>query len=78
MKTGVIDGFSSWIFLGFSHVKHNEFISREKISRELINNLFSSDKLFYKNDKCQYTVRDLDCNRMREWGNRPQRIFFED
>jgi hypothetical protein len=78
METGVIDGYSRWIFLGLSHVKKNSFIPREKITKELVDKMFNFETLFYQNGKCQWLVRDLDCGTTREWRNRPLRIFFKE
>jgi hypothetical protein len=79
METGAINECSQWIFEGFRHVKHRQdFIPRSQVTKQLVEDLFSTDKLFYANDKCQYAVVDNDHGTIREWGNRPIRIFFKE
>jgi hypothetical protein len=59
-------GFSGqWKMLGLSHVKRNEFIPFQKLTKEMVNNIRTT----WKNGKPQWTVRDLDHGTVREWGN---------
>jgi len=62
----------SWIFLGLSHIKRNEFISFERITPENIN-----DFKTFKNGNPQWTVRDLDYGTIRNWGGGIKSIYFE-
>ena len=56
-----------WKFLGFSHVKRNQFVPYDRI----IERLKIDPEAFktYKNGNPQWTVRDLDHGTTREWGN---------
>ena len=76
-ETGYVNGSASWVFKGLSHVKRNEFIPLHMITSGLLATMKDSGELFYKNGKCQYTVRDTDHGTTREWGNRPMFIWFE-
>jgi len=78
INTGFINGSENWIFKGLSHVKMNYFIPLKMITEDYLESMERDGFLFYKNGNCQFTVRDLDHGGMREWGNRPEFIYFRE
>lgn len=69
LETGFINGSSNWLFLGLSHKRNNYFIPRTEITKEKIGQMNDNGEMYYKNGKCQYTVRDSDYGTIREWGS---------
>lgn len=66
-----------WKFLGLQHVKRNSFIPFGDIDEHLLEDFDPC----WKNGRPQWTVRDLDCGTVREWGNTKyhgvKRIWFD-
>lgn len=54
-----------WTILGIESVKSNFFIPFKDITEENLKSL----QLLYKNGHPKFTVRDLDHNTTRTWGN---------
>lgn len=54
-----------WKFLGLRHVKRNEIISIEQLTRKFL----SDFKPCWKNGSPQWTVIDRDHGTVRIWGN---------
>lgn len=68
-----------WLMLGIKHVKRNSFIPLTRITPELLETMDHANMLFYKNGKCQWTVRDRDHGTVREWGSpRVTSIWYSD
>jgi len=69
LKTGVINGYRNWIFLGLHHVKKNEFIPLSQLTPEKIKQMKEDGTMFYKNRKCQWNGVDLDHGTKRWWAS---------
>jgi len=76
LTTGVINGYSKdWIFAGLAHRKHTEFIHCNEITAQTLTDLEMDNRMFFKNSKCQWKVRDIDYGTRREWGAEIMRIW---
>lgn len=63
-----------WKFLGFSHIRRNEFISIQHIKEN--SELTKESSFWFKNGKSQFRARDLDHGTRREWGSRILSVWF--
>jgi len=76
LATGAINGYSDkWIFAGLAHRKHTEFIRCSDITAKTLTDLEMDNRMFFKNSKCQWKVRDIDHGTRREWGTEIMRIW---
>lgn len=77
LETNVINGFDRWIFAGLKNIRSGAVISPNKISAETLKELELNNRLFFKNEKCQWQVVDIDCGTFRTWGESILRIWID-